>query len=326
MAKLKYRFNQDTLNFEMITTTTRDKIISGVIIFVASIVISVGYYAIYSHIYDTPKERAMINKLSAIKFNYQMLTQDMEHIDLMLADIQKRDDNIYRTILESEPIPVSVRQAGFGGINRYEPLEGYLNSNLMISAARHTDKIVMQLWVQSISYDELIFKAINKEQLANSRPAIMPISIKDLTSFSSRFGWRAHHPVHGGSAPHNGIDLSAPTGTSIYATGDGTVVKVANNSSGYGKLIVIHHGFGFETRYAHMHSFDVSEGNEVKRGQKIGTVGSTGTSNGPHVHYEVHKNGKPINPINYLYLDMSPDEYVRIIEQAQNDNDSLASK
>jgi len=323
MAKIKYHFDQEKLRYERITTSTKEKILKAGIMFVVSIIISVGYYVIYSHFYDTPKERALTNKLSTIKFDYQILSQDLDHIGQILSDIQKRDDDIYRTILESEPIPASIRQTGFGGVNRYEPLEGYLNSNLMIAATKHIDVIMKQLVVQSISYDELIYKAINKEQMALSRPAIMPIFIKDLTIISSHFGWRSNHPIHRDGRPHNGIDFSAPYGTNIYATGDGTVTRAEHNSGGYGygNLITIDHGFGYETRYAHMQSFKVSEGDEVKRGQLIGTVGSTGGSVGPHVHYEVHKNGKPINPINYFYKDLPPDEYVRMIEQAQNNNE-----
>ena len=317
MARIKYRFNPDTLSYEIITTSTKEKFVKWGIMFVASVVISVGYYIIYSHFYDTPKERAMINQLSSIKFNYQMLLQDLEQIDYTLSDIQKRDDDIYRTILESEPIPASKRQAGFGGVNRYEPLEGYINSNLMIAAAKHTDRIARQLVVQSVSYDELIYKAINMEQMALSRPAIMPISIKYLTNIGP-FGWRLNHPVHKDSRQHNGMDFSAPSGTYIYATGDGTVIKAEHGYGGYGKMITIDHGFGYETRYAHMQSFKVDEGDEVKRGQLIGTVGSTGTSSGPHVHYEVLKNGKAINPISYFYKDLSLDEYVLMVEQAQS--------
>ena len=322
MTKVKYRFNQEKLSFERITTTIREKFIRGGIMFAASIIISVGYYLIYSHIYDTPKERVLTNKLSAIKFNYHMLLQDLDHIDRILSDIQKRDDDIYRTILESEPIPASIRQAGFGGVNRYEPLEGYLNSNLMITATKHTDKIKKQLAVQSKSYDELIAKAINIESMALSRPAIQPVSNKQLRSYASLYGIRSKHPIFGDVRFHAGIDFAADTGTSIYATGEGTIVKAEYNSGGYGRLIIIDHGFGYQTYYAHMHSFGVEVGKEVKRGQIIGTVGNTGASKGPHLHYEVHLNGRPVNPINYFYQELSPDEYVRLQAESQ-ENDIL---
>jgi len=317
---MKFRYNPEKLSYEMITTTAKERFIKWGIMFVASIVISVGYYLIYSHFYDTPKERAMINKLAAIKFNYQMLTQDLNHIDRILADIQKRDDNIYRTILESEPIPASIRQAGFGGINRYEPLEGYINSRLMIAATRQTDIISKRLCVQSISYDELIFKAKNKEQMAVSRPAIMPINSKKLKSPISRFGMR-FHPKLAHTRMHTGLDFAADTGTDVYATGDGTVIKADYNSNGYGNMIIVDHGFGYQTLYAHLQKVGVLVGTEVKRGQKIGTVGSTGLSVGPHLHYEVHKNGRHVNPIDYFYNDLTPEEYAQLVEQAQNNNE-----
>jgi len=318
MSKVKYRYNHETLSYDRITTSIRERLTKWGIMFMVSVFISVGYYLIYSLFYDTPKERQMTNQLSSLKFNYQMLSQDLQHIDRILSDIQKRDDDIYRTILESEPIPASIRQAGIGGVNRYEPLEGYNNSNLMIALTKHTDKILKQLFVQSLSYDELIYKAINKELIAASRPAIQPISNKDLTRWSSAFSRGRLHPILGFTRPHNGIDLSAPTGTNIYATGDGTIVKVvANSNTGYGRMVQIDHGFGFESRYAHMHRVYVLEGSEVKRGDIIGTVGSTGLSSSPHLHYEVHRNGRPVDPINYFYNDLSPDDYVRLKEQSQ---------
>ena len=320
MAKIKYRYNPETLSFDRITFTLRQKLKQLGIMFVISIFISVGYFAIYSCFYDTPKERTMTNKLSDLRFSYQMLSQDLQHIDKILSDIQKRDDDIYRTVLESEPIPASIRQAGFGGVNRYEPLEGYKHSNMMIAVTKHTDKILMQLCVQSKSYDELIDKAIQKEQMTQSRPAIQPIANKDLRSQMSKFGMRMH-PVHREWRMHTGMDFSAKSGTPIFATGDGTVVKSEYNHGGYGWMVVIDHGIiGYHTLYGHMLKKGMEVGAEVKRGQVIGFVGSTGTSTSPHVHYEVHKNGyrNYVNPIHYFYADFSDEEYSQMVEQAQN--------
>jgi len=320
MAKEKFRFNPATLSYDRVTTTFREKIIRTGKMFAASIVISVVYYAVYSRIYDTPKERVLINQLEDIKFNYQKLSQNLDHIDDVLSDIQKRDDNIYRTVLETDPIPASVRQAGFGGVNRYESLEGYLNSDLMIAVTKHTDKIYRQLYVQTKSYDELIPKALSKEQMALSRPAILPVSTKKFRNISA-FGMR-RNPVLGVYMMHTGMDFSADIGTNIYATGDGTIVKTEYNGGGYGKMVIIDHGFGVQTRYAHMSSFAVLEGNEVKRGDIIGAVGNTGRSAGPHLHYEVLKNGVQVNPITYFYNDLSPDQYVQMHEESQK-NDIL---
>ena len=315
MAKIKYRYNPETLSFDKIIITAKEKMIKFGKMFAASILIAVVYYVVYSRIYDTPKERILINQLEDIKFNYKMLSQNLDHIDDVLSDIQKRDDNIYRTVLETDPIPASVRQAGFGGVNRYESFEGYLNSNLMIAVAKHTDKIIKQLYIQSISYDELIPKAMSKEQMALSRPAILPVSTKKFRN-TSAFGMR-RNPVLGVVMMHTGMDFSADIGTDIYATGDGTVIKIENNGGGYGKMVTIDHGFGIISRYAHMSKFSVLEGSEVKRGDIIGAVGNTGRSAGPHLHYEVLKNGRQVNPIEYFNKDLSPEEYVQMHEQSQ---------
>ena len=315
MSKVKYRYNHETLSYDRITISIRERLTKWGMMFVGSIFISVGYYLIYSHFFDTPQERAMTNQLSAIRFNYQMLSQELQQFDRVLSDIQKRDDDIYRTILESEPIPASIRQAGFGGVNRYEALEGYDHSYLMIALTKHTEKIQKQLVVQSKSYDELIIKAINKEQMTLSRPAIQPVLPKFVKSVS-RFGMRTN-PVLGVLMPHTGMDFSANIGTDIYATGDGVIVKAERTSGGYGNMVLIDHGFGFQTLYGHMHTIGVLPGHEVKRGQIIGTVGNTGRSVGPHLHYEVLKNGRHVNPINYFYNDLSPDEYVQLLERSQ---------
>jgi murein DD-endopeptidase MepM/ murein hydrolase activator NlpD len=318
MAKVKYRYNPETLSYDKVATTTKERMTKWGIMFAASIVISVIYYIIYSNIYDTPKERSLNSKLATLKFNYQMLSQDLAHIDQVLSDIQKRDDNIYRTVLESDPIPASKRQAGFGGVNRYEALEGYVNSPLMIDVTKHSEQIIKQLYIQSLSYDELIGKARNKEQMAICRPAIQPISNKELKRAASGYGWR-NHPIYHVRKFHEGLDFSAPTGSDIYATGDGVVVR-AEYSGGSGKMVLVDHGFGYKTLYAHMSSISVVAGSEVKRGQVIGAVGNTGDSTGPHLHYEVHKNEQHVNPIDYFHNELSPEEYVRLSEQSQKND------
>ena len=319
MAKVKYRYNPETLSYDVVNVTVKEKLTKWGIMVAASIVTSIIYFAVYSHFYDTPMERTLTNKLSDVRFNYQMLMQDLSHIDYLLSDIQKRDDNIYRTILESDPIPASIRQAGFGGANRYQHLEGYNNSNIMIAASRHTDRILKQLYVQSISYDELITKVLNKEQMNLARPAIMPVPL-NLTRISSLYGGR-RDPITREPANHTGIDFTAPTGTPIYVTGDGTVIRTYWSNQGYGNTIIVDHGFGIHTLYAHLHRIGVEVGDEVKRGDIIGTVGNTGRSIGPHLHYEVHINGRHTNPIFYFNQDLSPDEYVRMFEEAQRDDE-----
>jgi murein DD-endopeptidase MepM/ murein hydrolase activator NlpD len=315
MAKNKYRFNPETLLYDRVITTGRERMIKFGLWFAASIVIAIVYYAVYSRLYDTPKERILANQLENIKFNYQMLSQTLGNIDHVLSDIQKRDDDVYRTILESDPVPASMRQAGIGGVNRYEPLEGYLYSEMMIVASKLTDKIIKKLYIQSISYDELIPKAMSKELMALCRPAILPVSKNKVRSESS-FGMRKH-PIEGYLKMHTGMDFTADTGTEVYATGDGVVIKAANTSGGYGRMVEIDHGFGVHTLYGHLSKIGVLVGSEVKRGQIIGNVGSTGKSVGPHLHYEVIKNGIHVNPIGFFNKDLSPEEYVHMHEQSQ---------
>jgi len=323
MAKVKYRYNPETLSYDVITITIKERLIKWSYMLAASIFITVAYFLAYSYFFETPKERTMSNRIAALKFDYQMLIQELNDIDLMLADIQKRDDNIYRTVLESEPIPASIRQAGFGGVNRYVPLEGFENSNMMISATRHSHRILNQLYIQSLSYDELIEKAIQNEQMTQSRPAILPIARRDIVN-TSGFNLFRLHPLLGYRRPHMGMDFSAKIGTPIHATGDGTVV-VSEFNRGYGWYVVIDHGIvGYHTLYAHMRSRAVVEiGEEVKRGQVIGHVGSTGLSQAPHVHYEVHKNGyrRQVDPSFYFYFDLSDEEYFQFLEQANNSNE-----
>ena len=319
MAK-KYSYNPESLSFDIITTSAKEKLKKWGMMFAASIVIAVVYFLVYSHFYDTPKEVTLNSKLAELKFKYQILTHDLANIDMLLSDIQKRDDDIYRTILESQPIPSSIRQAGFGGVNRYEPLEGYINSSIMIAASKHTDKILKQLYVQSVSYDELIEKTINKELMASCRPAIMPISRKDLTNVG-QYKLNRLHPVYKYVRPHTGMDFSAKAGTPIHATGDGKVVISEYSKGGYGWMVVIDHGLvGYHSLYGHMLKPGLPVGTEVKRGQLIGYVGSTGLSSGPHVHYEVHKGGyrNHVNPIHYIYHEMSDEEYFNLVEDAQN--------
>ena len=321
MTKVKYRYNPETLSYDIIKVSVKEKLKQWGIVFAVSMVVAIIYFAIYSHLFDTPKERILSNNLKELKFHYHVLLQDLNEVDFLLSDIQKRDDNMYRTVLESEPIPNSIRQAGFGGVDRYEPLEGYLNSELMVNAAKHTDRILKQLYVQSISYDELISKAIRKEQMNASRPAILPIPKKNITS-TSRFGMRLN-PVLKVWMMHYGLDFCARMGTPIYATGDGTVIKAEYNNGGFGNVVVIDHDFGYNTLYAHMQTMIAPVGSKVKRGQIIGTVGSTGRSAGPHVHYEVHINGRPVDPIHYVSSNLSPDEYVSFVEQSHNREEVL---
>lgn len=243
----------------------------------------------------------------------------------MMADLQERDDNLYRVIFESEPIPTSVRKAGFGGSDRFREIKekGLNQEKMIVSVSNKVETLKRQLFVQWESYDELSETAMNKEEYWASIPAIQPIHNEELNRLASGYGVRLH-PILKVRKMHTGVDFSAPKGTPIYSTGDGVIERVRTEFGGYGKSIIIDHGFGFKTRYAHMNDFEVRVGDKVKRGDKIGTVGNTGSSTAPHVHYEVIKDDKYVNPVNYFFKDLEPSEFDKILELASRENQSLS--
>ncbi|MGB0166538.1 MAG: M23 family metallopeptidase, partial [Luteibaculum sp.] len=272
--------------------------------------------------FDSPKERALKRENKQLQLQYSLLNKKVDGINDVLKDVIKRDNNIYRVIFEADPIPQSVRNAGIGGVDRYSQLQGYDFSDLVVETRKRVDKISRDLYIQSKSFDEVINLAKRKKEMLASIPAIQPISNKDLTRMASGYGYRIH-PIHKIRKMHYGIDFTAPTGTPIYATGDGKVYEVEASKRGYGNHIVIKHDFGYQTLYAHLSAFNVITGQNVKRGDIIGYVGSTGTSTAPHLHYEVLKDNKKIDPINFFFNDLSPEEYDRMIELSSSANQSF---
>ena len=322
MAKIKYKYNPNTLNYEKIQLTVMDRLKKGLTyvlvgLFFATIIIALAYTFI-----DSPKELSLKRELAQLQSQYELINKDLDEAEALMAEMENRDDNIYRQILESEPIPQSVRAAGVGGVNRYTHLEGYSNSDLVIYTQKRIDKLKKRLYVLSKSFDEVVELAMNKEKMLASIPAIQPVPNKNLKRASSGFGYRMH-PIYKVRKMHWGMDFSAPTGTEIFSTGDGTVAKVKKSRRGYGWHVVIDHGYGYETLYAHMSQIDVRRGQKVHRGDVIGLVGNTGTSTAPHLHYEVIKDGKKINPANFYFNDLTPEEYDLMIELSATVNQSF---
>ncbi len=322
MVKHKYRFNPDSLSFDREIHTLAKKFWKGFYYFLASLVMSVLYYIVFSFFFDTPQERGLRRENQELILQFELLNKKFDHISVVLADIQQRDDNIYRTIFEAEPIPVSIRNAGIGGVDRYSELEDLSNSKIVIETSKRLDKLSKQVYIQSKSFDEIIGLAKRKEEMIANIPAIQPVSNKDLTRVASPFGVRIH-PFYKVLKMHTGMDFTAPTGTEIYATGNGVVADVVFSARGYGNTIIIDHGFGYKTLYAHLSKSLVHPGTKVKRGDVIGLVGNTGMSMAPHLHYEVRKNDEPINPINFYFNDLTPAEYDKIIELASQSGQSL---
>lgn len=322
MSKIKYRFNTKSLTYEKVEVAIKEKILRVLSYLATGIVFATITILIAYNTIDSPKEKRLMRELDNMKLQYEIISEQMNNMNYVMNDLQDRDDNIYRMIFEAEPIPDYVRKAGYGGVDRYKDLEGYENSSLIIETTKRMDKVAKQMYVQSKSFDELVKLAKNKEQLLASIPAIMPIENKNLKHTPSGFGWRTH-PIYKTQDFHAGMDFTASTGTKIYATGDGTVERADAMAQGYGNHVVINHGFGYETLYGHMSRMAVRPGQKVKRGELIGYVGNTGLSTGPHVHYEVIKNGNKVNPVNYYFNDLSPEEYKQMVELASRPSQSF---
>lgn len=322
MSKAKYRFNTKTLSYEKIELDWKQRMLRFSTFLTASVFVGLIFYFLAAKYIDSPKEKLLKQENSQLKSQFDLLDLRMEQANQVLNDIQRRDDEIYRIIFETDPIPKEIREAGFGGVNRYKKLEGYKNSDLVIESSMKLDQITKQLYIQSKSYDEVFDMAVSKEKMLASIPAIQPVANKDLKRMASGYGMRMH-PIYKRRKFHTGMDFSAQRGTEIFATGEGTVVHVERSRRGYGNNVVIDHGYGYKTLYAHMQSFEVRRGEKVKRGQLIGYVGNTGTSVAPHLHYEVIKNGKKVNPVNYYFNDLSPKEYEQMIEFASRPSQSF---
>ena len=322
MAKIKYYYDTKTLSYKRIELNTFDKFKRFFGFLSASTVVGLIMVIVFFQFFDSPKEKRLKSEIENLVLQYDILSKKMTQIDLVLDDIQHRDDNIYRVIFEADPIPSSIRKAGFGGVNRYRDIRNFSNAELVIEAAKKADKLSKQLYIQSKSFDEVIDLAKNKADMLASIPAIQPIANKDLGRVASGYGYRIH-PIYKTRKLHTGMDFTAPQGTPIYATGDGKIEKVRRSRRGYGNHVIVDHGYGYQTLYAHMTKYIVYRGQKVKRGEIIGYVGSTGTSVAPHLHYEVIKNKRKINPVNYYYNDLSPEEYGKMLEISSQNNQSF---
>ena len=324
MSKVKYYYDSETLSYKKIERKKGRRIGFALVtvlgVFLAAFLLLVVYLNIPQ--IETPKEKALKRELENMKLQYGLLNRKMEQAQQVLANVEDRDNNIYRLYFEANPIPEEQRMAGFGGINRYRNLEGFDNSKLIIESHKKLDVLTKRIVVQSRSLDEIANLAEDKENLLASIPAIMPVKNEDLKRMASGYGWRTD-PFTKVRKFHYGMDFTAPQGTPVYATGDAVVERADNRSSGYGKHIRLNHGYGYVSLYGHLYKYNVKVGQKVQRGDLIGFVGSTGRSQAPHVHYEIFKDGEKINPLNFYYGQLSPAEFDEILEQAQQENQSL---
>lgn len=316
MAKQKrYIFNQLTQNFEVLETSKWQAVLRFLLIFLAILGIAFLFAVLLFTFFKSPKEKMQARELEYMKLQYEILNDKLDNMEVLLTDMEQRDNNLYRVIFEADPIPDLKRKTGFYSPNRYDNLYGYVNSNMVVGASRKLDRIKSELYNQSVSYDELFEMARNKSDMLSHIPAIFPLKEVEIKYVSSFFGNRPD-PIYKVTKFHRGMDFTAPLGTEVYATGDGVVNEVDRSLWGYGNLVSIDHGYGYETRYAHLQSFVVRKGQKVKRGQLIGFVGNSGKTTGVHLHYEVRKNGEPINPINFFFNDLTSAEYELILERS----------
>lgn len=324
MARIKYYYDTETCKYERIKTSTSDIILNALGIFSLTLAMAAGILLVFSSYFESPREVMLKNEVKEMEFYYSNLISEVEKLQKQLQNMEYRDDNIYRVVLGAEPIDKSIRDAGVGGIDRYQDIKNknIIHEDIIVKLNESVDNLRRKVYVESKSQDEVVEIAENKEKLFAAIPAIQPVSNKQLIALASGFGMRIH-PVYKVKKMHTGIDFAASIGTPIYATADGVIDQLEISFSGYGKMIEIDHGFGYRTRYAHMHGFAVRKGQKVRRGDLIGYVGDTGLSTAPHLHYEVFVNGIHVNPVHYFFNDLNPAEYEKIIELASIENQAL---
>jgi murein DD-endopeptidase MepM/ murein hydrolase activator NlpD len=320
--KDRFVFNTHTLSYEKAVIGWGTRIFRFLAFMVAAFVFSLVISTIYYRFFDSPKDKILKAELSEMQNQFYLVNREVDRLSGILDELHYRDGNIYRVVFESDPIDEDVWQAGSGGINKYRNLEKYDNAELMTDISTKVDKLKKRMVIQSKSYDEIATMITNKQQMLASIPSVQPVLNRKLDRVASGFGWRVD-PIYKIQKFHEGMDFTCPIGTEVYVTGDGTVEAVNFSFGGYGNEIVVNHGYGYRTRYAHLSRFKVKVGQKVKRGEVIGETGSTGKSTGPHLHYEVIKNRSAVNPVYYYYNDLKDVDFQKMIEISNNPGQTL---
>ncbi len=317
MRNVYYKYNDKTKTYERVYPSHRARMLTYLRNILFWALIGVGGYFIALLILGTPEDAKDLREENArLQTQYEVLSQRLDEAMEVMEDIRQRDDNLYRVMFMADPVSEDVRNATYTGTNRYEELENLDNAALVMATTQKLDMLARKLYIQSKSFDEIVDFYKNHEDMLRHLPAIQPVSNKDLKRTASGFGYRIH-PIYQTRIFHDGMDFSCDVGTPVYATADG-VVKNARWERGYGYIVTIDHGYGYETRYAHLKSFNVKRGQKVVRGETIALSGNTGRSSGPHVHYEVLQRGRPVNPANYYFMDLDADQYDEMIRMANN--------
>jgi len=322
MKKIKYFFNTHTLRFEKIEVPLKVRLLQTIGFVIASLAVGVLFVAILFKFIDSPKERLLRQQNTAYKESYAVLQERMKQLELQMVELEQRDNEVYRSIFEATPIPDSARVKEMLAKNEIRLIQSLSNTALIENMRNQLNNLSLRMSFQVQSFTEITAMVKNKEKLLRAIPAIQPVSNKNLKRVASGFGYRID-PLYKDSRLHAGLDFSAPTGTPIYATADGEVQIAGFNTDGYGNKVVINHGYGFQTLYAHMVRVIANVGQSVKRGEVIGYVGSTGKSTGSHLHYEVIKRGTKVDPVYYFYNDLTPAQFDRLLKEAAANKQSL---
>ena len=322
MKKIKYYYNTNTLRYEKLETPLRVTLLRVLGFLSAAIVTALILVSVAYKYFPSANEKRLMQRNEALQDNYYTLNEKVQKLQGQMSELEKRDNNVYRAIFEAAPIPDSARARAAEQEKEIQLVQGMDQENLYTSVATTLNKLSARMINQSKSYAQIDGYIKNKEQLLACTPAIQPVSNKDLSRIASGFGYRID-PVYKTTKFHAGLDFAAPQGTPIYATANGTVEVAGNTGNGYGNHVVINHGYGYGTLYGHMFRVKVKPGQKVKRGEVIGYVGSTGKSTGPHCHYEVHRNGDPVDPVYYFYNDITPEQYDRLLKLAASSNQSF---
>lgn len=322
MKKIKYYYNTNTLRYEKLETPFRVRLLR-VFGFIAAALVTAALISFFAFQFiGSPRERILAEQNKAMRENFNALDEELNSVQQQMKELEKRDNDVYRAIFEANPIPDSARAKELEEKLEIASIER-INDNQLVSAITNTlNNLSSRVIAQKKSYDEVDELVKNKEKLLSRTPAIQPVSNKDLNRVASGFGYRID-PVYKTTKFHAGLDFSAPQGTPIYATADGTISTAGNTGNGYGNHVIINHGYGYETLYGHMVRVKARRGQAIKRGEVIGWVGNTGKSTGPHCHYEVHKNGDKINPIYFFFNDLTPEQFDLLLKKAAASNQSL---
>jgi murein DD-endopeptidase MepM/ murein hydrolase activator NlpD len=322
MKKVKYFYNTQTLKYEKLVVSVRVKILRILGFLSAAIVTGVLFLSVSYRFLDSPKEKSLRREIDNMKEQYDALQHRMNEAKSQLSELQRRDNQIYRVIFEASPIPDSTRSGQIEKDEELAQLQSFASSDIIASTAALLKELLSRIQVQEKSYGEIDDLVKNKQKMLASIPAIQPVSNKDLNRIASGFGYRID-PIYKTVKFHAGLDFTAPSGTPIYATGDGVVEEASLSDVGYGNHVVVRHGYGYKTLYGHMLRMKVKSGQTIKRGDVVGWVGSTGKSTGPHCHYEVMKNGEKVDPVYFFFNDLSPEEFDRMLKIARSGNQSF---